>query len=88
MRFRRSRLVFTSNAIDEAKNSLLENEVTVELQDMGEKTKVTIRIAVTKAVPGNKNSCLQGMEMGWNQQTDKLGEMLSRSVSRGDGYET
>ena len=70
----KSRLVFTSNAIDETKNALLENEVTVELQDMGEKTKITIRIAVTKAVPGKTEFMLQGMEMGWNQQTDKLGE--------------
>ncbi|MDE1873809.1 MAG: SRPBCC domain-containing protein [Candidatus Micrarchaeota archaeon] len=72
-----SRLVFTSNAIDDNQEALLENVVTVDLQDMGGKTKMTIHIAVTKAVPGKTENMLGGMAAGWNQQTDKLVAMVN-----------
>jgi uncharacterized protein YndB with AHSA1/START domain len=71
-----SRLVFSSNAIDDEKNALLENEVTVDLKDEGRKTKMVLHIVVKKAVPGKTEMMLEGMEMGWNQQMDKLVELV------------
>ena len=72
-----SRLVFTSNAIDEHQEALLENVITVDFEEVGGKTKMTVRIAVTKAVPGKTESMLGGMAQGWNQQTDKLVELVN-----------
>ncbi len=69
------RLVFASDAIDDLKDVMLESEVTVELEEMGEKTKMTLRIVVTR-VSQKGEMAIQGMEMGWNQQTDKLAEMV------------
>ncbi len=71
-----SRLAFTSNAIDDRQEALLENEVTVDFTDENGKTKMVLRVAVMKAVAGKTEMMLQGMEMGWNQQIDKLGEAV------------
>lgn len=73
-----SRLVFTSNAIDDRQEALLENIVTVDFEDAGEKTKMRIHIAVTKAVEGKTKAMLEGMHAGWNQQTEKLVELVNR----------
>ncbi len=74
-----SRLVFTSNALDDVKNALLENLVTVDMQDVNGKTKLKIHIAVTKAQTKSQvEFMLQGMEQGWNQQTDKLAAMVEK----------
>jgi uncharacterized protein YndB with AHSA1/START domain len=77
----KSRLVFTSNAIDDRQEALIENEVTVDLEEMGDKTRMRLRIVVTRAVQGKTEMMLQGMEMGWNQQIDKLGEQLETRPS-------
>ena len=72
-----SRLVFASNALDDKQDALLENIITVDLEDLKGKTKVKIHIAVTKAQSKQQvEFMLQGMEQGWNQQTDKLGEFV------------
>jgi uncharacterized protein YndB with AHSA1/START domain len=74
-----SRLVFVGGAMDDVdrgSDTFLEHEVTVDLEDLGGRTKMTVRIAVIKTVGEKAAMALQGMEMGWNQQTDKLGEML------------
>ncbi|MDE1857052.1 MAG: SRPBCC domain-containing protein [Candidatus Micrarchaeota archaeon] len=72
----RSRLVFMSNAIDEKQEALLENIVTVDFKESGGKTEMRLHIAVTRAVKGKTEFMLQGMEMGWKQQIDKLAEEL------------
>ena len=72
-----SRLVFSSNALDERQEALLENMITVSFEDAGGQTKMKIHIAVTKAVAGKTKAMLEGMAAGWNQQTDKLVELVN-----------
>jgi uncharacterized protein YndB with AHSA1/START domain len=69
------RLVYTSNALDDVKDILVECENTVEFEEIGGKTKMRLHIVVTKAGP-KAEFALKGMEVGWNQQIDKLGEEL------------
>ncbi|HXS15026.1 MAG TPA: SRPBCC domain-containing protein [Candidatus Saccharimonadales bacterium] len=69
------KLVFLGNAIMNNK-PVLENRTTVTLEETTDgKTKMTVHIVVTKTTPEAEGP-LQGMEMGWNQQLDKLGETL------------
>ena len=70
-----SRIVYTSEAIDDVKEILLETETTVELKEISGKTEMRLHIVVTKAGP-KAEFALQGMETGWNQSIDKLGEEL------------
>ena len=69
------KLVYTANAIMDGK-AVLETLTTVTLEE-GEhqKTLMTVHIMVTKTTPEAAGP-LQGMEMGWNQQLDKLGESI------------
>ncbi|HEV3245193.1 MAG TPA: SRPBCC domain-containing protein, partial [Candidatus Paceibacterota bacterium] len=71
------RLVFSNNALDEAGNVLLSGETSVTFEDEGGKTKMTIRTSAEGTAPGT-DMMLAGMEQGWNEQTDKLGEFLSK----------
>jgi uncharacterized protein YndB with AHSA1/START domain len=71
-----SKLVFTGNAIVNGKE-VLQHLATVTFDEVGEKTKMTVHIVVTKATPEAAGP-LSGMEMGWNQQLDKLGEFLKK----------
>jgi uncharacterized protein YndB with AHSA1/START domain len=73
-----SRLAYNSAALDDVKEVLLDTEVTVDLEEMGGKTKMRLHIAVTKAT-AKAAEALQGMEMGWNQSIDKLGEELMKA---------
>jgi uncharacterized protein YndB with AHSA1/START domain len=68
------KLVFISNALRDGK-PMLENLVTVTFEEQEGKTKMTAHIVVTKATP-EAEMALQGMDMGWDQQMDKLGEFL------------
>ncbi|MDE1860665.1 MAG: SRPBCC domain-containing protein [Candidatus Micrarchaeota archaeon] len=71
----KTRLVFASSASDDVVGLVLETMVTVNLTPVGNKTKIDVRFAVTKA---NQKAefAIKGAEMGWNSQMDKLGEML------------
>lgn len=71
------KLAYTSSALDDKKGVLLETKSILTLEELGSKTKMTLRIAVTKVSPGGEFA-LAGMETGWNQSLDKLGEELSR----------
>ncbi len=72
-----SRLVFASLALDDAKKALLENVVTVEFEESGQKTEMKLNIRVTKAQSTQQvEFMLKGMEQGFNQQMDKLEEEL------------
>ena len=76
-----SRLVFVSGALDDVdrgSDTFMEHQVTVDFEDLGNKTKMNLRIVVTKVEGSKAQGALQGMEMGWNQQIDKLGEMLAK----------
>lgn len=72
------RLVFTSNALMDGK-PILETRVTVTFEELNGKTRLTLRVAVTKATPEAEGP-LAGMEMGWSQSLDKLGAFLKSSV--------
>ncbi|MDE1866028.1 MAG: SRPBCC domain-containing protein [Candidatus Micrarchaeota archaeon] len=81
-----SRLVFVGGALDDvdrASDTFIENEVTVDFEDLGGKTRMNLRVVVTKAGGPKAAAALQGMTQGWNQQIDKLGEELTRSGSWG-----
>lgn len=69
-----SKLVYTSNAIVDGKE-VLQTLTTVTLEEKGGKTHMNVHIVVTKTTPEAQGP-LQGMEMGWNQQLDKLGDFL------------
>jgi uncharacterized protein YndB with AHSA1/START domain len=75
------RLVFTSVALQDRKGSrtLLETRTTVTFDDLHGKTKLTVHILLTKSsdTPEAKFA-IQGMEGGWSQSLDKLGEVLSK----------
>lgn len=68
------KLVYTSNAIMDGK-PVLETLTTVNFEEVEGKTKMTVHIVVTKTTPEAAGP-LQGMEMGWNQQLDKLGALV------------
>lgn len=72
-----SRLVFTSNALDDVKDILIESEVTVDLEAVGDKTMMKLHIVVVKA-DAKAAMALQGMETGWNQSIDRLTEHLAK----------
>ena len=75
------RLVYTANALQDKNGSqtLLETKTTVIFEDLNGKTKLTIHILLTGSsdTPQAKFA-VQGMEMGWNQQIEKLAEELGR----------
>jgi len=68
------KIVYTSEAIMNDK-PLFENVVTVIFEEQDGKTTMNIHIIVSNIQPGAEMA-LAGMEMGWNQQLDKLGEFL------------
>jgi uncharacterized protein YndB with AHSA1/START domain len=55
----------------------LETQSTVTFTEDGNKTIVHVHIVVTKTTPEAAGP-LSGMEMGWNQQLDKLAESLKK----------
>jgi uncharacterized protein YndB with AHSA1/START domain len=64
------KLIYSSNAIMGGK-PVLETRTTVTLEEVDGKTNMTVHIVVTMTTPEAAGP-LQGMEMGWNQQLDKL----------------
>ena len=72
------KLVFTATALDENDEMLLENVTTVTFSEADGKTTVTAHVEVTKAVEKAKMA-LQGMEMGWNQQLDKMVQFVTKN---------
>ena len=71
-----SKLSFTGNAILNGKE-VMQHLTTVTLVEEDGKTHMTVHIHVTKAIP-EAEGALRGMEMGWNQQVDKLGNFLQK----------
>ena len=70
------KLVFSNIAIDKDGNHLLEGETTVILEEQGGKTKLTLKTYAKGLVP-MAPQMLSGMEAGWSQSLDKLGETLA-----------
>lgn len=76
-----SRIVFTGGAMDDvdrASDTFIEQEITVDFEDLGGKTKMSLHLVITKSGGPKAAAALQGMTMGWNQQMDKLGEELAK----------
>ena len=70
------KLVFSNNALDENGTVLLSGETSVTFEDVGGKTKMTVRTGAEGDGP-NVEMMLGGMEQGWNEQSDKLSEFLA-----------
>lgn len=64
------KLVFTSSPIQND-TPVMDTTTTVTFEDLGGKTKLTVHVVVTRMTP-EAEMMLQGMEMGWSQQLDKL----------------
>jgi uncharacterized protein YndB with AHSA1/START domain len=71
------KLVFSNMAVDESGKVLLSGETSVTFEDVGSKTKMTVRTGAEGDGP-NVEMMLGGMEQGWNEQSDKLGEFLAK----------
>ncbi|HVC58683.1 MAG TPA: SRPBCC domain-containing protein [Candidatus Acidoferrales bacterium] len=72
------KLVYTAVAIEDKKNSpMFETVTTVGFEAVGKKTRLTLHMAVTKVInlPQAKFA-IDGMNAGWAQSLDKLGEEL------------
>jgi uncharacterized protein YndB with AHSA1/START domain len=74
---RPTRLVFTSTPRTPDGQVLLDGLVTVELEPLGEGTRVTLTAYATGAP--YMQMWLDGMEEGWNQSLAKLGEYAART---------
>jgi uncharacterized protein YndB with AHSA1/START domain len=72
------RLVFSNIAIDNDGNHLLEGKTTVTLTEQGGKTTLTVKSHAVGRVP-IAPQMLAGMDAGWNQSIDKLGELVGGS---------
>jgi uncharacterized protein YndB with AHSA1/START domain len=70
------RLVFVAEAMeDETGIARLQVETTVTFAERGGKTTVTVHAVVTVAGPGTETA-LAGMEIGWTQSLDRLGDLV------------
>jgi uncharacterized protein YndB with AHSA1/START domain len=72
------RLVYMSSALDDKGNSMFDVLSTVTFAEHGAKTTLTLQIRVIKATAAAPQY-LKGMEMGWTQSLDRLGEYLEKA---------
>lgn len=72
------RLVFTNIATDKDGNPILDGLTTVIFEEHGGKTKLTLLTRAT-AVVDYAAEYLKGMEAGWTQSLERLGEELARA---------
>lgn len=73
------RLVFSNIAVDKDGNHLLEGETTVTLVEQGGRTTMTLTSHAIGLVP-IAPQMLAGMEAGWSQSLDKMGEVMKKAV--------
>lgn len=71
------RLVFSDVAEDLDGNPLLEGVTTVTFEEQGAKTKLTVRSSA-RAVEPIGDEMLKGMNEGWSQSLDRLGDLLAK----------
>jgi uncharacterized protein YndB with AHSA1/START domain len=74
------RLVFLSSALDDKGNSMFDILNTVTLADHRGKTELTLQVRVIKAT-AHAPQYLKGMEIGWNQSLDRLGDHVAQTVA-------
>jgi uncharacterized protein YndB with AHSA1/START domain len=70
------RLVFTNLALDKDGNPIIDGLTTVTFAAHGAKTKLTLRTRAT-ALVSYAAQMLDGMEAGWTQSLERLGEELA-----------
>jgi uncharacterized protein YndB with AHSA1/START domain len=70
------RLVFTAIAEDKAGKPLLEALTTVTFEEHGGKTRLTVQASAVGLVDVGWQM-LQGMEAGWRQSLERLGELVA-----------
>jgi uncharacterized protein YndB with AHSA1/START domain len=75
------RLVFTNDAVDKDGNVIIAGFTTVTFADQNGKTKLTLETRGTAKVD-YAAQYLQGMEMGWTQSLDRLGDTLEKASDR------
>jgi uncharacterized protein YndB with AHSA1/START domain len=71
------RLVFTASALDDKRRPLFEVLNTVSFAEQAGKTRLTVHARVLSRTAG-ADTYLEGMEPGWSQTLDRLGEHVSR----------
>ena len=72
------RLVFTAVARNKEGNPLLEALTTVTFAEQGSKTKLTVQASVVGIAP-IAPQILEGMEAGWTQSLERLGELVAQA---------
>ena len=78
------RLVFTCHAHqDEAGEPQLVVVTTVTFTERDGKTTLSLRAVATKAGPGTEFA-LSGMEQGWNESLDRLGDLVTKDRVEGE----
>ncbi len=70
------RLSFTNVALDKDGTRLLEGVTSITFEDLGGKTKLTMYTRMTGLV-SYADRMLDGMEPGWSQTLERLGEALA-----------
>ncbi len=70
-----NRLVFTNVAVDKNGQAIINGLTTVEFEEVGGGTKLTLRTAGTAMVQ-YAAAYLKGMDAGWSQSLDRLAEQL------------
>jgi uncharacterized protein YndB with AHSA1/START domain len=70
------RLSFSNIALDKDGTRLLEGHTTITLEEVGGRTKLTMYTRMTGLVP-YADRMLEGMEPGWSQTLERLGEALA-----------
>ena len=76
-----ARLAFTNDAVDKDGNAIIEGFTTVTFDDQNGKTKLTLTTRGVAKV-AYAAQYLQGMEMGWTQSLERLGESLEKASDR------
>jgi uncharacterized protein YndB with AHSA1/START domain len=70
------KLVFSNSALDDKGEPVLQGTTSVVFEEADGKTTLTVHTGAAGTAPGVEQM-LSGMEAGWNQQLDKLGEFVS-----------
>lgn len=73
------RLVFTNTPLDNDGNVLMRGETVVTFTEQGGKTELIVKshaVGVSSIAP----QMLAGMEAGWTQSIDKLGELVAKAA--------
>lgn len=77
------RLVFITAALNDKGNRLFEVLNTITFSDEGGKTKLTLKASVSK-ITADAWQYLDGMDQGWNQSLERLGQYIQKDNDNSD----